>query len=154
LLQASLRKLESASLLSAAVVALKLDRDPDFAGGKETAWNVALDLLSADGGASDPASRAEAVLKRAVEVAMEERSRRITLPVTTAAAGKSERIAEYLADSVIKDAPLATARSNRVQSLRKAFEEAQSRLEDFRKQAGDGKIKAALDLEQQQRELD
>lgn len=154
LLQATLRKLESGSFLSAAVAALKLDRDPDFAGGKATAWNVVIDLLWTDGGASDPASRAEAALRKAVKAAVDEPSGRIILVVTTSDAGKSRRIAEYLADAVSKDAPLAKAGGNKVQSSRNAFEKAQSDLAEFRKRTGGDKIKAALDLELQIRELD
>lgn len=153
LLQATLRKLESANLLSAAVVALKLDRDPDFAGGKATAWNVVMDLLRADGGASDPASRAEVALSRAVKAAMDP-SGRIVLAVTTSDAGKSRRIAEYLADAVIKDAPLAKAGGGKVEPLRDAFEKARSDLAEFRKRTGGDKIKAALDLQQQIHDLD
>lgn len=154
LLQATLRKLESGSFLSAAVAALKLDRDPDFAGGKATAWNVVMDLIWTDGGASDPASRAEAALREAVKAAVDDRSGRVILAVTTSDAGKSRRIAEYLADAVIKGAPLAKAGGDKVQSARNAFEKAQSDLAEFRKRTGGDKIKAALDLEQQIRELD
>ncbi|MEZ2133005.1 MULTISPECIES: hypothetical protein [unclassified Sinorhizobium] len=153
-LQASLRKLESGALLSAAVVALKLDRDPDFTGGKATPWNVVMDLLWAYGGASDPASRAEAALREAVKAAVDDPSGRIVLAVTTSDARKSRTIAEYLADAVIKDAPLAKAGVDKVQSLRDAFEKAQTDLAEFRKHSGGDKIKAALDLEQQERELD
>ena len=94
------KRLFSVPAIASAVTALKLDRDPEFAGNSANALGVAFDLLSGSGAAADPASRAETALKSAIAVIPDDRTGVVRLMVTTNDADKSTRIATRLSDAV------------------------------------------------------
>jgi uncharacterized protein involved in exopolysaccharide biosynthesis len=147
------RKLSSAPIIASAVAALKLDRDPEFAGSSGNAIGVAFDLLSGSGAAADPASRAEATLKSAMTVAADERTGTVRLSVTTGDAAKSTRIATRLSDMITGG--IATAKVGQTAlALKKDNDQAQAELAAFSQKNGDGNVKVATQLQRQIAGLD
>ncbi|WP_049733060.1 succinoglycan biosynthesis protein exop [Rhizobium ecuadorense] len=151
--QAAAKGLMSARVVASTVAALKLDHDPEFAGPRANALGVALDLLSATGAAADPASRAEATLKHAVEILPDAAAGTILVRVTTGDSGKSMRIAARLAEAVSPaDGPDGNAETDA--ALRKAYDEAKAELTAFTAKSGEGNVKVAVDLRRQIDRLD
>jgi uncharacterized protein involved in exopolysaccharide biosynthesis len=151
--QAAAKGLLSARAVTSTVAALKLDHDPEFAGASANALGVALDLLSATGAAADPASRAEATLKHAVEILPDAATGTILVRVTTGDSGKSMRIAARLAEAVsAADGPGGNAETDA--ALRKTYDEAKAELAAFTAKSGEGNVKVAIDLRRQIDQLD
>ncbi|MDV4159614.1 succinoglycan biosynthesis protein exop [Rhizobium leguminosarum] len=151
--QAAAKGLLSARTVASTVAALKLDHDPEFAGASANALGVALDLLSATGAAADPASRAEATLKHAVEILPDAATGTILVRVTTGDSGKSMRIATRLAEAVsAADGPGGNAETDA--ALRKTYDEAKAELAAFTAKSGEGNVKVAIDLRRQIDQLD
>lgn len=150
--QDAAKGLLSARMVASTVAALKLDRDPEFAGTSANALGVALDLLSATGAAADPASRAEATLKHAVEILPDAAAGTILVRVTTGDSGKSMRIAAGLAKAVsTADGPRDVETDA---ALRKTYDEAKAELAAFTAKSGEGNVKVAIDLRRQIDQLD
>ncbi|MBA9031368.1 succinoglycan biosynthesis protein exop [Rhizobium leguminosarum] len=150
--QAAAKGLLSARAVASTVAALKLDHDPEFAGASANALGVALDLLSATGAAADPASRAEATLKHAVEILPDAATGTILVRVTTGDSGKSMRIAARLAEAVSAADGPGNAETDA--ALRKTYDEAKAELAAFTAKSGEGNVKVALDLRRQIDQLD
>ncbi|MDO3434869.1 succinoglycan biosynthesis protein exop [Rhizobium sp. CBN3] len=150
--QAAAKGLLSARAVASMVTTLKLDRDPEFVGTGANAFAVVLDLLSASGAAADPASRAEAALKHAVEIVPDAAAGTIRVRVTTGDGAKSTRIAARLAEAAGGDARGGNAETDAV--LRKAYDEAQAELAAFTAKSGEGNVKVAIDLRRQIDRLD
>ncbi|AUW40823.1 succinoglycan biosynthesis protein exop [Rhizobium leguminosarum] len=151
--QAAAKGLLSARTVASTVAALKLDHDPEFAGASANALGVALDLLSATGAAADPASRAEATLKHAVEILPDAATGTILVRVTTGDSGKSMRIAVRLAEALsATDGPGGNAETDA--ALRKTYDEAKTELAAFTEKSGEGNVKVAIDLRRQLDQLD
>ncbi|RUM25943.1 succinoglycan biosynthesis protein exop [Rhizobium vallis] len=151
--QAAAKGLLSARVVASTVAALKLDHDAEFAGAGANALGVALDLLSATGAAADPASRAEATLKHAVEILPDGAAGTILVRVTTGDSGKSTRIAARLADAVsVGDSPAGSAETDA--ALRKTYDDAKAELAAFTAKSGEGNVKVAIDLRRQVDGLD
>ncbi|NEJ69550.1 succinoglycan biosynthesis protein exop [Rhizobium phaseoli] len=146
--EAAAKGLMSARVVASTVAALKLDHDPEFAGPRANAFGVALDLLSATGAAADPASRAEAALKHAVEILPDAAAGTILVRVTTGDSGKSMRIVARLAGAVSPaDGPGGNTATDA--ALRKAYDEAKAELTAFTAKSGEGNVKVAVDLRRQ-----
>ncbi|TBZ80315.1 succinoglycan biosynthesis protein exop [Rhizobium leguminosarum] len=150
--QAAAKGLLSARMVASTVAALKLDHDPEFAGASANALGVALDLLSATGAAADPASRAEATLKHAVEILPDAATGTILVRVTTGDSGKSMRIAARLAEALSAADGPGNAETDA--ALRKTYDEAKAELAAFTAKSGEGNVKVALDLRRQIDQLD
>ncbi|ANM09173.1 MULTISPECIES: hypothetical protein [unclassified Rhizobium] len=151
--EAAAKGLMSARVVASTVAALKLDHDPEFAGASANALGVALDLLSATGAAADPASRAEATLKHAVEILPDAAAGTILVRVTTGDSGKSMRIATRLAEAASPaDGPGGNPETDT--ALRKAYDEAKAELTAFTAKSGEGNVKVAVDLRRQIDRLD
>ena len=151
--QAAAKRLSSAPLVASTVAALKLDHDPEFAGTSANALGVALDLLSATGAAADPASRAEATLKGAVEIVPDAAAGTILVKVRTGDGDKSMRIAARLAEAVSGgDGPGRNAETDT--ALRKSYDEAKAELAAFTEKSGEGNVKVAINLRRQIDRLD
>ena len=151
--QAAAKRLLSAPLVASTVAALKLDRDPEFAGASANALGVALDLLSATGAAADPASRAEAALKGAVEIVPDAAAGTILMKVTTGDSDKSMRIAARFAETMSGGTgPGRSAETDA--ALRKTYDEAKAELAAFTEKSGEGNVKVAIDLRRQIDRLD
>ncbi|NKM47679.1 succinoglycan biosynthesis protein exop [Rhizobium leguminosarum bv. viciae] len=151
--QAAAKGLLSARVVASTVAALKLDHDPEFAGANANALGVALDLLSATGAAADPASRAEATLKHAVEILPDAAAGTILVRVTTGDSGKSMRIAARLAEAVsAADGPGGNVETDT--ALRKTYDEVKAELAAFTAKSGEGNVKVAIDLRRQIDRLD
>ncbi|MGR9169501.1 succinoglycan biosynthesis protein exop [Rhizobium sp. KDH_Rht_773_N] len=147
------RRLSSAPVIASAVAALKLDRDPEFAGNNANALGVAFDLLSGSGAAADPASRAEAALKSAVAVVPDDRAGTIRLMVTTGDANKSTRIATRLSDAVTGGSATGKA-AETAAALKRENDQAQADLAAFSQKNGEGNVKVATQLQHQIAGLD
>lgn len=145
--KAAEKTLSSSHTIAAAVAALKLDHDPEFSGASSGAFKVAVDLLSTDGSAADPVSRAEVSLASAIHTATDPRAGTISLAVTTGSAEKSTRIAGYLA-SVVAGSGSKTAAADGG-SLKNADDAARLELASFTQKSGEGNVKVATDLQQQ-----
>ncbi|NYT30986.1 succinoglycan biosynthesis protein exop [Rhizobium sp. WYCCWR 11128] len=151
--QAAAKGLLSARVVASTVAALKLDHDREFAGASANALGVALDLLSATGAAADPASRAEATLKHAVEILPDAAAGTILVKVTTGDSGKSMRIAARLAEAVsAADGPGGNVETDT--ALRKTYDEVKAELAAFTAKSGEGNVKVAIDLRRQIDRLD
>jgi uncharacterized protein involved in exopolysaccharide biosynthesis len=150
----AVRTLSSARAIAAAVSTLKLDRDPEFAGSSSNTIGIALDLLSASGAASDPASRAEASLSSAIETSSDGRSGTVDFKVTTRGAAKSARIAAFLASKLTSQAPATARMISDDLAIKKANDEAQNELSAFTSKSGEGNVKVAIDLQGQITQLD
>ncbi|AJD40114.1 succinoglycan biosynthesis protein exop [Rhizobium sp. SEMIA 4085] len=148
---AAVKRLLSGRTMSAAVGALKLDRDPEFT-GDQSAIGVALDLLSGTGVAADAASRAEAALAGMVEANADGTQGAVRLTVTTADGAKSLRIASWLSDMLTSSGPPASAEAGA--GLRKAYEDVKAQLVAFTASSGEGNVKVASDLQQRINQLD
>jgi uncharacterized protein involved in exopolysaccharide biosynthesis len=143
----------SAPVIASTVAALKLDRDPEFSGDGANALGVALDLLSGSGAAADPASRAEAALKAAVEVTPDTRAGTISVRVTSRNAASATRIAAQLAEAAVGgDTPGKPAEA--AATLRKAHDDAEAELAAFTARSGEGNVKVATGLQDQIGALD
>ncbi|MBY3442789.1 succinoglycan biosynthesis protein exop [Rhizobium laguerreae] len=151
--QAAAKGLLSARVVASTVATLKLDHDPEFAGASANALGIALDLLSATGAAADPASRAEATLKHAVEILPDTAAGTIRVRVTTGDSGKSMRIAARLADAV-SAADGAGGNVETDTALRKTYDEVKAELTAFTAKSGEGNVKVAIDLRRQIDRLD
>ncbi|MBY3574576.1 succinoglycan biosynthesis protein exop [Rhizobium laguerreae] len=151
--QAAAKGLLSARVVASTVAALKLDHDPEFAGASANALGVALDLLSATGAAADPASRAEATLKHAVEILPDASAGTILVRVRTGDSGKSMRIAARLAEAV-SAAGGAGGNVETDTALRKTYDEVKAELAAFTAKSGEGNVKVAIDLRRQIDRLD
>ncbi|WP_027666410.1 succinoglycan biosynthesis protein exop [Rhizobium leguminosarum] len=151
--QVAAKGLLSARVVASTVAALKLDHDPEFAGASANALGVALDLLSATGAAADPASRAEATLKHAVEILPDAAAGTILVRVTTGDSGKSMRIAARLAEAV-SAAGGAGGNVETDAALRKTYDEVKAELAAFTAKSGEGNVKVAIDLRRQIDRLD
>ncbi|MBY3190126.1 succinoglycan biosynthesis protein exop [Rhizobium laguerreae] len=151
--QAAAKGLLSARVVASTVATLKLDHDPEFAGASANALGIALDLLSATGAAADPASRAEATLKHAVEILPNAAAGTILVRVTTGDSGKSMRIAARLADAV-SAADGAGGNVETDTALRKTYDELKAELTAFTAKSGEGNVKVAIDLRRQIDRLD
>ncbi|WP_416065471.1 succinoglycan biosynthesis protein exop [Rhizobium sp. ZK1] len=149
----TVKRLSSVPVIASAVTALKLDRDPEFAGSSADALGVAFDLLSGNGAAADPASRAEAALKSAVAVIPDDRTGTIRLMVTTGDADKSTRIAMRLSDTVTGGSAAGKA-AETATALRKENDQAQAELTAFSQKNGEGNVKVATQLQRQITGLD
>lgn len=149
----TVKRLSSVPVIASAVTALKLDRDPEFAGSSADALGVAFDLLSGNGAAADPASRAEAALKSAVAVIPDDRTGTIRLMVTTGDADKSTRIAMRLSDTVTGGSAAGKA-TETATALRKENDQAQAELTAFSQKNGEGNVKVATQLQRQITGLD
>lgn len=145
--RATEKTLSSPRTMAATVAALKLDRDPEFSGVSSDALAVAIDLLSTDGAAADPVSRAEASLVSAIRTMTDPRAGTIDFKVTTGSAEKSARIAGYLG-SVVTGSGAATGPAEGG-SLKKADDAAQLELASFTQKSGEGNVKVAVGLQQQ-----
>ncbi|ANP88435.1 succinoglycan biosynthesis protein exop [Rhizobium leguminosarum] len=150
--QAAAKGLLSARVVAATVAALKLDHDPEFAGASANALGVALDLLSATGAAADPASRAEATLKHAVEILPDAAAGTILVRVTTGDSGKSMRIAARLAEASAAGGAGGNVETDT--ALRKTYNEVKAELAAFTAKSGEGNVKVAIDLRRQIDRLD
>ncbi|ARQ08817.1 exopolysaccharide biosynthesis protein [Rhizobium etli] len=150
--QAAAKGLLSARVVASTVATLKLDHDPEFVGTGANALAVVFDLLSATGTAADPASRAEAALKHAVEIVPDAAAGTIRVRVTTGDGAKSTRIAARLAEAAGGDARGGNAETDAV--LRKAYDEARAELAAFTAKSGEGNVKVAIDLRRQIDRLD
>ncbi|MGO6829587.1 succinoglycan biosynthesis protein exop [Rhizobium ruizarguesonis] len=150
--QAAAKGLLSARMVASTVAALRLDHDPEFAGASANALGVALDLLSATGAAADPASRAEATLKHAVEILPDAAAGTILVRVTTGDSGKSMRIAARLAEALSTADGPGDAETDA--ALRKTYDEAKAELAAFTAKSGEGNVKVAIDLRRQIDQLD
>ncbi|MBA1350069.1 succinoglycan biosynthesis protein exop [Rhizobium sp. WYCCWR 11146] len=151
--QAAAKGLLSARVVASTVAALKLDHDPEFAGASANALGIALDLLSATGAAADPASRAEATLKHAVEVLPDTAAGTVLVRVTTGDSGKSMRVAARLAEAVsAADGPGGNVETDT--ALRKTYDEVKAELAAFTAKSGEGNVKVAIDLRRQIDRLD
>lgn len=147
------KKLLSARAIASTVAALKLDRDPEFSGDGANALGVALDLLSGSGAAADPASRAEAALKAAVEVTPDPHAGTIAIKVTSRNSGSAASIAARLAETAVgEDAAGKPAEADA--TLRKAYDEAEAELAAFTGKSGEGNVRVATDLQDQIGQLD
>ncbi|WP_064693854.1 mechanosensitive channel MscK [Rhizobium aegyptiacum] len=151
--QAAAKGLLSARMVASTVAALKLDHDPEFAGSSTNALGVAFDLLSATGAAADPASRAEAALKQAIEIVPDPVAGTILVRVTTGDSGKSMRIAARLAETVSTGSGDGRSAESDT-ALRKAYDEAKAELVAFTAKSGEGNVKVAIDLRGQIDRLD
>ncbi|MEH7909785.1 succinoglycan biosynthesis protein exop [Rhizobium laguerreae] len=151
--QAAAKGLLSARVVASTVATLKLDHDPEFAGASANALGIALDLLSATGAAADPASRAEATLKHAVEILPDTAAGTIRVRVTTGDSGKSMRIAARLAEAV-SAADGAGGNVETDTALRKTYDEVKAELTAFTAKSGEGNVKVAIDLRRQIDRLD
>ncbi|NKN13823.1 succinoglycan biosynthesis protein exop [Rhizobium laguerreae] len=151
--QAAAKGLLSARVVASTVATLKLDHDPEFAGASANALGIALDLLSATGAAADPASRAEATLKHAVEILPDTAAGTIRVRVTTGDSGKSMRIAARLAEAV-SAADGAGGNVETDTALRKTYDELKAELTAFTAKSGEGNVKVAIDLRRQIDQLD
>ncbi|MBY5705451.1 succinoglycan biosynthesis protein exop [Rhizobium leguminosarum] len=151
--QAAAKGLLSARVVASTVATLKLDHDPEFAGASANALGIALDLLSATGAAADPASRAEATLKHAVEILPDTAAGTIRVRVTTGDSGKSMRIAARLAEAV-SAADGAGGNVETDTALRKTYDELKAELTAFTAKSGEGNVKVAIDLRRQIDRLD
>ncbi|WP_163877526.1 succinoglycan biosynthesis protein exop [Rhizobium laguerreae] len=151
--QAAAKGLLSARVVASTVAALKLDHDPEFAGASANALGVALDLLSATGAAADPASRAEATLKHAVEILPDAAAGTILVRVTTGDSGKSMRIAARLTEAM-SAAGGAGGNVETDAALRKTYDEVKAELAAFTAKSGEGNVKVAIDLRRQIDRLD
>ncbi|MBB3592473.1 uncharacterized protein involved in exopolysaccharide biosynthesis [Rhizobium sp. BK529] len=149
----TVKRLSSVPVITSAVAALKLDRDPEFAGSSANALGVAFDLLSGSGAAADPASRAEAALKSAVAVIPDDRAGTIRLMVKTGDAGKSTRIAMRLSDAVTGGSAAGKAAETAI-ALKKENDQAQAELIAFSQKNGEGNVKVATQLQRQIASLD
>ncbi|WP_431321427.1 succinoglycan biosynthesis protein [Rhizobium sp. YTU87027] len=145
--KAAEKTLSASHTIAATVAALKLDRDPEFSGVSSDAFSVAVDLLSTDGAAVDPVSRAEASLISKIHTMTDSQAGTIDFKVTTGSAEKSARIAGYLA-SVVTGPGAATGATEDV-SLKKADDAAQLELASFTQKSGEGNVKVATELQQQ-----
>jgi len=145
--EAAEKTLSASQTIAVTVAALKLDRDPEFSGVSSDAFAVAVDLLSTDGAAADPVSRAEASLVSAIHTTVDPHAGTIDFRVTTGSAEKSARIAGYLA-SVLTGSGVATGAAEDG-SLKKADDAAQLELASFTQKSGEGNVKVATDLQQQ-----
>lgn len=126
---------------------------PNLPAASANALGVALDLLSATGAAADPASRAEATLKHAVEILPDAATGTILVRVTTGDSGKSMRIAARLAEAVsAADGPGGNAETDA--ALRKTYDEAKAELAAFTAKSGEGNVKVTIDLRRQIDQLD
>ncbi len=143
--------LTSPKTIAAVVGALKLDHDPEFAGTQPDALHVAVDLLSANGTASDAVSRAEATLASAMQIFADKATGTVDFTVTTDSASKSARVANYLG-SIISIPSASGAAGD--QALKKASDAAQSELAAFTEKSGEGNVKVAGDLQQEIAQLD
>ncbi|CAN7173727.1 succinoglycan biosynthesis protein exop [Rhizobium rhizogenes] len=159
-LDVAAKRIVAPSLLSDLVARLKLDRDPEFTGGRAGAFGVAMDLLSGNGNASDAPSRAQAALRKDIAVTADARDGTLHLTVTTGDPLRSAEIANRLADVTIYDAMVAqgaglTGKSSAAadRSL-KNLDQAKTALANFKAQYGDDKIVAAWDLQAQRQRLD
>ncbi|MBY3119245.1 GumC domain-containing protein [Rhizobium laguerreae] len=151
--QAAAKGLLSARVVASTVATLKLDHDPEFAGASANALGIALDLLSATGAAADPASRAEATLKHAVEILPDTAAGTIRVRVTTGDSGKSMRIAARLAEAV-SAADGAGGNVETDTALRKTYDEVKAEFTAFTAKSGEGNVKVAIDLRRQIDRLD
>lgn len=149
----TVKRLSSVPVITSAVAALKLDRDPEFAGNSANALGVAFDLLSGSGAAADPASRAEAALKSAVAIIPDDRTGTIRLMVTTGDGGKSTRIAMRLSDAVTSGSAMGKA-AETATALKKENDQAQAELTAFGQKNGEGNVKVATQLQRQIAGLD
>lgn len=149
----TVKRLSSVPVIASAVTALKLDRDPEFAGSSADALGIAFDLLSGNGAAADPASRAEAALKSAVAVIPDDRTGTVRLMVTTGDADKSTRIAMRLSDTVTGGSAAGKA-AETATALRKENDQAQAELTAFSQKNGEGNVKVATQLQRQITGLD
>ncbi|HEY0121701.1 MAG TPA: succinoglycan biosynthesis protein exop [Rhizobium sp.] len=160
LLDVAAKRAVAPSLLSDVVARLKLDRDPEFTGGRAGAFGVAMDLLSGNGSASDAPSRAQAVLRKYIAVTADARSGTLHLAITTDDPMKSAEIANRLADATVYDAAVAQGAGLSGKSSApddrslKNLDQAKAALADFKAQYGDDKIASALDLQAQRQRLD
>ncbi|WP_111161592.1 succinoglycan biosynthesis protein exop [Rhizobium tubonense] len=160
LLGAIAARLSSPHLLSQVVAKLKLDRDAEFTGGKTTAMGVVFDLFAGSGGASDAPSRAQAKLRDSLLVASDQRTGALQLSIVSGNAAKSARIANLLADVAVYDAAMTqnTTASGKgaaaADASSKAYDQAVAALAAFRAEVGDDKIKAAVELQQQRKDMD
>jgi len=149
----TVKRLSSVPVITSAVAALKLDRDPEFAGNSANALGVAFDLLSGSGAAADPASRAEAALKSAVAIIPDDRTGTIRLMVTTGDGDKSTRIAMRLSDAVTSGSAMGKA-AETATALKKENDQAQAELTAFSQKNGEGNVKVATQLQRQIAGLD
>ncbi|GAA3060664.1 hypothetical protein GCM10010520_06270 [Rhizobium viscosum] len=149
----TVKRLSSVPVITSAVAALKLDRDPEFAGNNANALGVAFDLLSGSGVAADPASRAEAALKSAVTIIPDDRTGVIRLMVTTGDSDKSTRIAMRLSDAVTGGSATGKA-AETATALKKENDQAQAELIAFGQKNGEGNVKVAMQLQRQIAGLD
>jgi len=160
LLDVAAKRIVAPSLLADLVARLKLDRDPEFTGGRAGAFGVAVDLLSGNGNASDAPSRAQAALRKDITVTADARSGTLHLTVITGNPMRSAEIANRLTDATIYDTMVAqgaglTGKSNvRADRSLKTLEQAKAALADFKARYGDDKIAAALDLQARRQLLD
>jgi len=152
LTQAAAKKLVSAPMIAATVASLKLDCDPEFAGGKPNAVGIAFDLLSGSGAAADAASRAEASLAAAIEAVPDGAAGLVSLKVSTASAEKSRQIATRLSGMLAAVPTGDFAGSDG--ALKKAYEQARAELDAFTAKTGEGNVKVAADLQQRINQLD
>ncbi|TCU18891.1 succinoglycan biosynthesis protein exop [Rhizobium sullae] len=148
---AAVKRLLSARTMSAAVGALKLDRDSEFT-GRQSTIGVALDLLSGSGAAADSASRAEAALAGMVEANADGTQGTVRLKVTTADSAKSSRIASWLSGMLTSGGTPVSAEAGA--GLRKAYDDAKAELAAFTASSGEGNVKVASDLQQRINQLD
>ncbi|WP_454848221.1 succinoglycan biosynthesis protein exop [Rhizobium binxianense] len=147
------KRLLSAPVIASTVAALKLDRDPEFSGDGANALGVALDLLSGSGAAADPASRAEAALKAAMEVTPDPHAGTIAIRVTSRNSGSATSIATRLAETAV-GGDTASKPAEADATLRKAYDEAEAELAAFTGKSGEGNVKVATDLQGQIGQLD
>jgi uncharacterized protein involved in exopolysaccharide biosynthesis len=160
LLGAIAARLTSSHLLSQVVAKLKLDRDPEFTGGKATAAGVVFDLFAGGGGASDAPSRAQAKLRDSLLVSADSGTGALKLSVVTSDASKSARIANRLADVAVYDAAITQSSTTsgsgtaELDAGSKAYDQAVAALAAFKAEVGEDKIRAAVELQQQRKDMD
>ncbi|MFT4181234.1 MAG: succinoglycan biosynthesis protein exop [Rhizobium sp.] len=160
LLAATGKRILSPSLLSDLVARLKLDRDPEFTGGRAGALGIAMELISGSGNASDAPSRAQAALRKDIAVTADAARGTLRLAVVTGDPARSAEIANHLAAATIYDAAVgqspaeAGQRGLSADKSQKALDQAKMALASFKAQYGDDRIAAARALQEQRQQLD
>lgn len=160
LLAATGRRILSPSLLSDLVARLKLDRDPEFTGGRAGALGIAMELISGSGNASDAPSRAQAALRKDIAVTADAARGTLRLAIVTGDPARSAEVANHLAAATIYDAAFgqspagAGQRGLSADKSQKALDRAKMALASFKAQYGDDRIAAARALQEQRQQLD
>jgi uncharacterized protein involved in exopolysaccharide biosynthesis/Mrp family chromosome partitioning ATPase len=144
--ESQVRVLGSDTVLRRVVIALNLDKDPEFAGAKSPLRAIGEDVLALIGIRRDTTSddrtlAALTELKRRVTVRRDERTYVVQVDVTTREPEKSARIANAIADAYLAEQTqiradaarqVSQSLSGRLQDLRDRVRDAEKKVEDYR----------------------